>query len=59
MMNDKLPKYKMFCIPPVSPRTQQHIGFIGCVCEFADECDMTLKEFLDGKKCKASYYPQK
>lgn len=30
-----------------------HISFIGCVCEFADECDITLKEYLNGKKCNA------
>jgi hypothetical protein len=59
-MDNKLPKYKTYCIPiDLRNRSQKHIHFFGCVCEFAEECDITLKEFLDGKKCKASSCPQK
>ncbi len=52
-----LPKHKRFFIETCTPFRKTFVGdwFIGCVCQFADECDMTLTDFKEGKKCKAYY----
>lgn len=50
-----LPKHKRFVIKTCTPPQKPFAGdmFIGCVCQFADECDMTLADFRKDKKCKA------